>query len=170
MKEKPIEKIYEQAWKSQSLTTFTKYMRKYNVPIVYLMGKRIDKYFHKFFLINDDIAIGLSVLPEDLEKASKPAWHPNSIEMVIVIEGKISFEILQTINNSAQIKRVFLSKGDYFIIQEQQCHRVSKLLSKKAAFIFIKTKPKSKGGSRKCDNCINFNARKCTLRKRWLKQ
>ena len=101
---------------------------------IYFAGKESD---HPYFLQNDNVAIGISVLPEDSQKAAICKAHPHQDEIIIVLNGNILIEMKindKNIEKSLQI-------GEKYIIDKNVCHRISSINNEDAAFIFIKSNP-----------------------------
>ena len=74
------------------LVSLMKTRSKYSefLSSIYFAGGEGD---HPYFLLNDNVALGLSVLPEDAEKAGKTKRHPHQYEVLVVIDGSIKLEI-----------------------------------------------------------------------------
>lgn len=101
---------------------------------LYFAGGILD---HPFMLQNDSIAIGLSVLPEDAEKAGLSKKHPHQEEVIIVLNGSILLEVMEL----GQHQKIVLNSGDLHVIKKGQCHRIFPIDNKDAAFLFVKTNP-----------------------------
>ena len=101
---------------------------------------------HPYFIKNDKIAIGLSVLPEDSKKAGKIKLHPEQTEIIIVIDGSILLEVEE---KEVIVKKV-LTSGDYFTIDKNTCHKISAVDNQDSAFVFIKTNPNVEPNSLEC--------------------
>lgn len=101
---------------------------------IYFAGKEGD---HPYFLQNDKIAIGLSVLPEDAKKSGKRKSHPHQEEAIIVLNGSILLEI----DKNGKATQKVLNQGDMFVINKSQCHHILPIDDKDAAYIFVKTNP-----------------------------
>jgi len=109
---------------------------------LYFAGSEVD---HPYFLENDKIAVGLSVLPQDEEKAGKHRKHPHQTEYIIVLEG--------TIDICLDDETITLSKGEHetFEIPKNTCHWIAMgKQSKEAAYLFIKTNPSLQPRSQDC--------------------
>ena len=101
---------------------------------LYFAGAEGD---HPYFLKNDRIALGLSVQPEDADKAGAFKRHPHQTEVLFVLEGELSLEIRETGQPLAQP----LKKGGVFVIKPDLCHRIQTIDGKPAVYLFVKTNP-----------------------------
>lgn len=108
---------------------------------IYFAGGQSD---HPYFLNTENIAIGISVLPEDKEKAGLSKKHPHQIETIFVVEG--SLRIFTDQLESSQILRL----GDVFQIPKGVCHRIEPIDNKPATFIFVKTNPSQEPRGEDC--------------------
>ena len=109
---------------------------------LYFAGSYID---HPFFLENNKIAIGISVLPED--KAGLRKRHPNQIEYLVILKGTINVHLKQ--NNKT--KNIILNENESFEIQKNQCHWIKIDKScKSAAYLFLKTNPSKEPKEKEC--------------------
>ncbi len=102
---------------------------------LYFAGAEGD---HPYFLKNDRVAMGLAVLPEDAEKAGLSKRHPHQKEVIIVLDGVLHLEIVK---QSGVRVEVDLSRGDLYVIEEGECHRITPVNDQDAAFLFVKTNP-----------------------------
>ena len=111
---------------------------------MYFAGAKGD---HPFFLHNDKVAIGISVLPEDAAKAGLIKSHPHQTEVIIVLSGKLYLEVVK----DQQLKKVQLSADDVFVINKGECHRILPVENQSATFLFVKTNPAREPKSEKCE-------------------
>ena len=102
---------------------------------------------HPFFLQNDKIAIGISVLPEDSEKAGLSKCHPHQTEVIFVLEGTLFLEIV--LNN--QVKKIKLKAGEVHLIHPGECHRIMPFENQDTVFVFVKTNPALQPKSLDCE-------------------
>jgi len=128
-----------------SLNTLVSLMRtrrttKGPLSSLYFAGAEGD---HPYFLRNDKVAIGISVLPEDSWKTRLSKRHPNQREIVIVLEGEIE---LHTDEDHSKT----MGKGEIQIIETDQCHSILPVPGRKAVFLFIKTNPDQEPRSKDC--------------------
>jgi len=100
---------------------------------------------HPYFLHNDKVAMGLSVLPEDEPKSRKAKRHPHQHEVVVVLEGGLRVEILQ----GGQWQPTDLIAGQVKVIYPNECHRIVSG-GQKAVFLFVKTRPAEKPREETC--------------------
>ena len=101
---------------------------------LYFAGAELD---HPFFLRNDKVAVGISVLPQDAEKASISKRHPHQKEVLFILEGSLRLEI----EEDGKLRGELLREGDVFVIQPGQCHRILPVDGQSGAFLFVKTQP-----------------------------
>jgi mannose-6-phosphate isomerase-like protein (cupin superfamily) len=101
---------------------------------MYFAGARED---HPYFLATDRLAIGISVLPEDSEKAGVSKRHPNQREVIFVASGRLRLELQES---GSRVERV-LDAGDVVVIHPGQCHRVTPVDTGDACYLFVKTDP-----------------------------
>jgi mannose-6-phosphate isomerase-like protein (cupin superfamily) len=92
---------------------------------------------HPYFLKTDRIALGLSVLPEDADKAGAFKRHPHQNEVVFVLDGELVLDLQQSGQPPAQR----LSRGDVRVIEPGWCHRYRPVDRKPAVYLFVKTNP-----------------------------
>ncbi len=111
---------------------------------IYFAGYEGD---HPYFLQNEKIAIGIAVLPEDLDKSYVGKYHEHQQEIIFVLDGTLLLEL----KNENSISKNILNQGDVFVIEKKQCHRISSVQNKNAAFLFVKTNPATEPRSNKCD-------------------
>lgn len=102
---------------------------------LYFAGAEGD---HPYFLKNDRVAMGLAVLPEDAEKAGLSKRHPHQKEVIIVLDGVLHLEVVK---QSGERVELDLTQGDLYVIEEGECHRITPVDGKDAAFLFVKTNP-----------------------------
>jgi mannose-6-phosphate isomerase-like protein (cupin superfamily) len=117
---------------------------------LYFAGNNPD-YHHPYFLKNDNIAIGLSILPEDIEKTSNYKHHPHQTEIIFVISGSIIIEYDYKIKHGP----VILEEGDHFIIEKGQCHMILPADENNAVFLFVKTNPNKEPRGKSCNDSKN---------------
>ena len=111
---------------------------------LYFAGSYID---HPFFIESDKIAIGISVLPEDSEKAGLKKKHPHQTEYLVVLNGTIDVFI----KPKNKIEQIVLHENESYEIQKDICHWISINEScKSAAYMFIKTNPSKEPKSKEC--------------------
>jgi mannose-6-phosphate isomerase-like protein (cupin superfamily) len=101
---------------------------------IYFAGAEED---HPFFLKNDHVAIGLSVLPEDEPKTSVSKRHPHQEEVIVVLDGNLRLERDENGNHTAKN----LERGDVVVLHKNQCHRILPVEKNNAVYLFIKTNP-----------------------------
>jgi quercetin dioxygenase-like cupin family protein len=101
---------------------------------LYFAGADVD---HPFFLKNETVAIGISVLPEDAEKAGKRKCHPHQVELIVVLLGALS---LHTVEGN-QKRSYDLKKGAEFVIGKGVCHWITAVSDEPSAYLFVKTNP-----------------------------
>ncbi|RJP61087.1 MAG: hypothetical protein C4539_20400 [Ignavibacteriales bacterium] len=111
---------------------------------IYFAGYEGD---HPYFLQNEKIAVGIAVLPEDLDKSYLSKYHEHQQEIIIGLNGTIVLDI----KDGESILKKNIAEGDIFVIEKKQCHRISSLQNKNAAFLFIKTNPAIEPRSNKCE-------------------
>jgi mannose-6-phosphate isomerase-like protein (cupin superfamily) len=111
---------------------------------LYFAGADVD---HPFFLNNKKIAIGLSVLPEDSEKAGVAKLHPYQNEVIFVLTGSLMLEF----EEEGKTIRKVMNEGDVHIIPAKQCHRVLYIEKKNAVYLFVKTNPAEEPREELCD-------------------
>ena len=102
---------------------------------LYFAGAEGD---HPYFLKNDRVAMGLAVLPEDAEKAGLSKRHPHQKEVIIVLDGTLHLEVVK---QSGERVELDLCRGDLYVIEEGECHRITPVNDQDAAFLFVKTNP-----------------------------
>ena len=115
---------------------------------LYFAGANAD---HPYLLRNKEIAIGISVLPEDAEKSGLCKRHPNQQEVVFVLRGSMLLQLHQRRRTVGKV----LGKGDVVIIKKGQCHRILPYAppSNEAVYLFAKTNPAAEPRE---DNCHCF--------------
>jgi len=101
---------------------------------LYFAGAEED---HPFFLKNEDIAIGLAVLPEDEPKSAQSKLHPHQIETIFVLKGRLRLER----ERAGVLTSEVLERGSVATIERGQCHRIMAVDNTNAAYIFVKTDP-----------------------------
>jgi len=101
---------------------------------IYFAGAEED---HSFFLKNDKVAIGLSVLPEDAHKAGLSKRHPHQQEVIVVLNGSLLLEV----EHEGRKLEKMLQEGDMFVIGKDACHRIAPIAGKAATYLFVKTNP-----------------------------
>ena len=84
---------------------------------LYFAGAEGD---HPYFVKNERIAVGLSVLPEDRAKTELTKKHPHQQEVIFVLHGELILEVDE--NGTAVQKR--LGVGSVSVIEKGQCHRI----------------------------------------------
>ena len=112
---------------------------------LYFAGAEGD---HPYFLKNDRVAMGLAVLPEDAEKAGLSKRHPHQKEVIIVLDGTLRLEVVK---QSGERVELDLCQGDLYVIEEGECHRITPVDGKDAAFLFVKTNPTEEPRGEACD-------------------
>ncbi len=155
-----VNEILDKAFKEDSFDTLTAEMRKSGKSCIYLMGARVD---HKWFLKSKDVALGISVLPEDINKSIKPGYH-YSKEVIVVTEGSIVIEYLVEKNSKPEIITETLEQSCIKEVMENQCHRIYSNPIQKSTFVFLKTKPHATKGVIRCGNCKKKYKDICPLR------
>ncbi|HEX7186045.1 MAG TPA: cupin domain-containing protein [Thermoanaerobaculia bacterium] len=115
-----------------------------NLASLYFAGADVD---HPFFLKNDKVAVGLSVLPQDSEKAGISKRHPHQKEVLFILDGSLQLEI----DSGGEARRELLREGDVFLIPEGQCHRIRPAGDQPGAFLFVKTRPARQPRGEVCD-------------------
>ena len=101
---------------------------------IYFAGAEGD---HPYFLKNERVAVGLSVLPEDRAKAGISKRHPQQQEVIFVLNGALLLEVER--NGRAIPEK--LEAGTMRVIEKGQCHRISPINNQDATFLFVKTNP-----------------------------
>jgi quercetin dioxygenase-like cupin family protein len=101
---------------------------------IYFAGADVD---HPYFLKNDKLAIGISVLPEDAEKAGKRRRHPHQIEIIVVLHGRLCLHLFER----NQERSCDLNEGDNYVIEKNVCHWITAILNQHSAYMFFKTNP-----------------------------
>jgi mannose-6-phosphate isomerase-like protein (cupin superfamily) len=119
-------------------------MRERHQSSLYFAGAEGD---HPFFLQNDRIGLGLSVLPEDAAKAGLQKRHPHQDELIFVLDGALCLRIEK---QGATVERV-LRQGEVAWIRKGQCHCIEPLPDRKGAFLFVKTHPDREPRSESCN-------------------
>lgn len=112
---------------------------------LYFAGADVD---HPYFLENQQIALGLAVLPEDSAKAGKPKIHPNQTELTLTLRGSLCVHYER---GDKVIKQV-LNENDYVIIQPGVCHWVTGLDKVDSVYIFLKTNPAQEPRGQSCSH------------------
>jgi quercetin dioxygenase-like cupin family protein len=110
---------------------------------IYFAGAEGD---HPYFLLTDKFAAGISVLPQDLAKASKWKRHPHQTEVLFVLDGELIAELRQECGPVQHRLRV----GDVLIIPPGTCHRVLTAENREAAYLFAKSNPVTEPRSEDC--------------------
>jgi hypothetical protein len=104
---------------------------------MWFCGSRID---HSRCLGSKSIGWGISALPNDIDKASMPKYHPHQVEIMIPIQGSVCVE---TYTPHAGLYQTTIKQGkcDYITINSAVCHRIRPIQrsSDHAAFFFVKT-------------------------------
>jgi mannose-6-phosphate isomerase-like protein (cupin superfamily) len=111
---------------------------------LYFAGAEVD---HSYFLENDRIAVGLSVLPQDAEKAALCKRHPHQKEVLFVLEGALRLEV----DEGGERRSFLMREGDVHEIREGQCHRVLPAEGQPGAFLFVKTRPVKEPRAEACE-------------------
>jgi quercetin dioxygenase-like cupin family protein len=101
---------------------------------LYFAGADVD---HSYFLKNDAIAVGLSVLPEDAEKAGHPKRHPHQVEVVFVLQGSLRLCLGKKAGGRSRV----LTRGDHHVIEKGVRHWITPHEDDRAVFVFVKTNP-----------------------------
>ena len=101
---------------------------------IYFAGAEGD---HPYFLKNQQVSIGISVLPEDAEKCAQAKRHPHQQEIIIILEGNLRLFTRRDGTTSSEE----LACGEMRVIEKDQCHWLLADAGKTAAFMFIKTCP-----------------------------
>jgi len=108
--------------------------RKGYLSSIYFAGADVD---HPYFLKNEQVAIGLAVLPEDAEKAGQPKRHRHQVEVIFVLEGALDLHM----NMEDGAQRIPLEKGEHHVIERNKCHWVTPRAGADAVYLFVKTNP-----------------------------
>lgn len=111
---------------------------------LYFAGADVD---HPFFLKNDAVAIGVSVLPQDAAKAGLRKRHPHQVEVIFVLKGQVRLYLEQ--DGRMQPKTV--QQGEHYVIGKNKCHWIEPENSGDAAYLFVKTNPDVPPRSTPCD-------------------
>jgi quercetin dioxygenase-like cupin family protein len=110
---------------------------------LYFAGADVD---HPYFLENQQVALGLAVLPEDSAKAAQPKRHPNQTELILSLQGSVC---VYYESEGKPIKQV-LNETEYVIIQPGVCHWVTGMEEGDAVFLFLKTNPAQEPRGQSC--------------------
>lgn len=161
-----VNEILDKAFKEDSFDTLTAEMRKSGNSCIYLMGARVD---HKWFLKSKNVALGISVLPEDMNKSIKPGYHHGK-EVIVVTEGSIVIEYLVEENSKPKLITESLEELGIKEVIENQCHRIYSHPNQKATFVFLKTAPHSTKGVIRCSSCEKKYKDICPLRNKGVMQ
>ena len=90
---------------------------------------------------------GISVLPQDAEKASQVKQHPHQTEVIFILQGSLELHF----GSSSKIARVrLLSAGEHFVISPGVCHWITPAGSGEAVYLFVKTNPAQEPRSQPC--------------------
>ncbi|HEX3530974.1 MAG TPA: cupin domain-containing protein [Thermoanaerobaculia bacterium] len=116
---------------------------KEHLSALYFAGERPD---HPFFLRSETVAAGLSVLPEDREKAGQSKRHPHQEEVIVVVDGTLRL----IVEDGGTTVEEDLRQGDVRVIKKGQCHRIEPVAKRDSAFLFVKTHPAREPRSEKC--------------------
>jgi mannose-6-phosphate isomerase-like protein (cupin superfamily) len=111
---------------------------------MYFAGAEVD---HPFFLENNKVAIGLSVLPEDAGKSAVPKRHPLQSEIIVVIQGALTLHH----DKGGIADHLTLTEDECFIIDKGVCHWITSIDKTDAAYLFIKTNPSEEPRSASCE-------------------
>jgi hypothetical protein len=101
---------------------------------LYFAGADVD---HPYFLKNKAIAVGIAVLPEDVEKAGRPRRHPHQVEVVFVLQGSLRLHSGENSNSRCAV----LAAGDYQVIKKDVRHWITPHERDDAIYAFVKTNP-----------------------------
>lgn len=104
---------------------------------MWFCGSRID---HSRCIGSESIGWGISALPNDIDKASMPKYHPHQVEIMIPIQGSVCVETY-TPHDGLDQTTIKQGKCDYAAIKSSVCHRIRQFQSASdhAAFFFVKT-------------------------------
>jgi len=101
---------------------------------LYFAGAEHD---HPYFLDTDQLAAGISVLPEDEPKSSIAKRHPHQNEVIFALDGEVNLEVLK----NGGWEQCRLAAGQVKIVPPGVCHRITSKEKQQSAFLFIKTQP-----------------------------
>jgi mannose-6-phosphate isomerase-like protein (cupin superfamily) len=110
---------------------------------LYFAGADVD---HPFFLENDRLALGISVLPQDAEKASQVKQHPHQTEVLFVLQGSLELHYGSPPDFSLRL----LSADEHFVISPGVCHWITPAGSGEAVYLFVKTNAAQEPRSQPC--------------------
>lgn len=111
---------------------------------LYFAGSQVD---HPYFLQNDDVAVGLAVLPEDEPKSRAPKRHPHQRETIIVLTGPLTLDVVA----QGQLVQHILESGAVHVIPPGQCHSITAHKNNGAVYLFVKTNPAEHPKAEPCD-------------------
>ena len=114
-----------------------------DLSYLYFAGAEGD---HPYFLLNDRIAIGIAVLPEDAAKTRVSKRHPNQQEIIVVLEGRL---ILESETRTADVE---LRQGQVAVVEKGECHRILPAGNDHGAYLFVKTNPADMPREERCDS------------------
>lgn len=141
-----IEQSYERENESLNLDALIRNMKVAGaqdpaLASMYFAGALND---HPFFLDSDDVAIGISVLPEDAEKAAVAKRHPHQSEVIFVLKGEIE------IKSGADMTSQKLKQWEVRVIEKNECHSIHAVKEEAATFLFVKTNPAEEPMGQNC--------------------
>jgi mannose-6-phosphate isomerase-like protein (cupin superfamily) len=119
---------------------------------LYFAGADCD---HPYFLVNDRVALGIAVLPENEFRSSIAKQHPHQNETIIVLDGELCLDIRSP---DGERVRTELKTGDLTTIPPGQCHRILAKDNANAAFLFVKTSPATEPRAEICSLDAQFAA------------
>ena len=105
-----------------------------DLACLYFAGADVD---HPYFLQNTALAFGISVLPENAEKAAKSKRHPHQVEVIFVLDGSLDLHV----EGRQGVEIHSLSQGDHYVIGKDVCHWITPQEGRSAVFAFAKTNP-----------------------------
>ena len=144
-----------------ALDTLLSLMREKRESALYTCGKWKA---HDYCLVSSDLAVAISVLPEDGPKAAKPGYHPGSTEVYIIFKGSLILESLE----DGFLKDECLGQFDVKVILPGKCHRVRNELGREAASFIVKTNPKHEPDVARCNECTYYKSRvECPVYRSW---
>ena len=140
-------------------------MRSSRESALYLSGTRLD---NDYCFGSQELALLLSVLPEDAPKAAEPGYHPGSTEVYVTFQGSLELEYLQ---EGLLQRRTVGGHDDVLVISPGQCHRVCRNDPGAAASLIAKTNPGYKPGVIRCAECGYYaDASLCPLNQSWTRE